>query len=82
MHEHTQFMNEKVKIDQILQRSYLIISIEENLSGTFVTVQPQGEQESPPGTVHLVTADGRRYLTSRLFERKRVHAQKSENTAR
>ncbi len=52
-------------IDALLEQGYSIVYVQENLSGMFVELKKEEEGES----VHLLTADARKYLSLKLKEK-------------
>jgi len=68
MHEYRSFLEEKRKIDELLQSNFHIVKIIENLNGAYVTLHRLGGTgDDHSATVHLLTADARRYMTNVLF---------------
>lgn len=68
MHEHRSFLEEKRKIDELLQSDFHIVKVIENLSGAYVTMQRSDDADDDLSvTVHLLSADARRYMTNVLF---------------
>lgn len=68
MSEHMQYLEEKGKIDSYFDKGYQIVSIFENLSGTFVdfvTSHDAGEREIVQ--LQLLTAEARKYIASKLI---------------
>lgn len=68
MYEHRFFLEEKRKIDELLQNDCHIVNVTENLSGAYVTFRRSDEASDDFSvTEHLLTADARRYMTNVLF---------------
>lgn len=68
MSDHLQYLEEKRKIDSYFEKGYQIVSIFENLSGTFVdfvTSNDSGEREIVQ--LQLLTAESRKYIASKLI---------------
>jgi hypothetical protein len=75
MSEHQQFLDERDKIDFLIQKGYLINNILENLNGSYVDfIHPDGAKE----TLHISTANGRKYFSSILIKQKSSSYIKSE----
>ncbi|MDN4494618.1 hypothetical protein [Ureibacillus aquaedulcis] len=68
MSEYETFMEEKNKIDSYFDRGYQVISIFENLSGTFVDfVTGEGASEREVVQLQLLTAEARNYIAAKLL---------------
>ncbi|HWK23420.1 MAG TPA: hypothetical protein VNS08_10365 [Ureibacillus sp.] len=68
MSEHETFMEEKNKIDSYFDKGYQVISIFENLSGTFVDfVAAEGNKEREIVQLQLLTAEARKYIATKLL---------------
>lgn len=60
------FEKEKLAIDQFLDSGYVVVAIQENLEGALVKFSK--DRSSPNhDDLHLITADARKYLTTRLL---------------
>lgn len=70
MSEYTQFVVERDRIDELIEKGFTIHWVKENLSGAFVEFRtPDGEVE----TLHVKTAEGRKYF-SNLFIKQKMNA--------
>lgn len=70
MSEYQVFLQERDRIDLLVQEGYKIKSIIENLSGAFVEFEkitgPNNKRESE--TLHISTANGRKYFSTLLLQ--------------
>lgn len=60
------FEKEKLAIDEWLDNGYIVIAIQESLEGALVKFSKDRSQ-SHHDDLHLITADARKYLTTRLL---------------
>lgn len=70
MSEYQDFLNERDKIDYLIQKGYKIKSVNENLSGAFVDFQKDDLVE----TLQIVTPDGRKYFSVLLIKQQKEEA--------
>jgi hypothetical protein len=70
MSEYQDFLNERDKIDYLIQKGYKIKSINENLSGAFVDFQKDDVIE----TLHILTPDARKYFSVLLIKQQNEEA--------
>lgn len=70
MSEYQDFLNERDKIDYLIQKGYTIKSINENLSGAFVDFQKDDVIE----TLHILTPEGRKYFSVLLIKQQNEEA--------
>ncbi|MBD7937829.1 MULTISPECIES: hypothetical protein [Cytobacillus] len=70
MSEHIEYMKEKTSIDVLLNNGYTIKSITENLSGAFVEFERITGSKIHSETLHILTADARKYFSVHLINRK------------
>ncbi|ASV69492.1 hypothetical protein MKX67_13075 [Cytobacillus sp. FSL W7-1323] len=70
MSEHIEYMKEKTSIDVLLNNGYTIKSITENLSGAFVEFERITGSTIYSETLHILTADARKYFSVHLINRK------------
>lgn len=76
MSEHQQFLAERDKIDLLIQKGYRISNIEENLNGSYVDfIHPNNQAKE---TLHISTANGRKYFSSVLINQNTSSYIKSE----
>ena len=68
MSDYQQFLQERDQIDVFLQKGYKIKSVKENLSGAFVDFEKSENVE----TVHVLTAEGRKYFSVKLIQQQKV----------
>lgn len=72
MSSHQEFLEEKDKIDYLLQQGYYIKTVRENLSGAFVEFElkipdPSGKKDATQ-ILHIKNADARKYFSSLLMK--------------
>ena len=68
MSEYKLFLEEKSKIDDYFDKGFQIISIFENMSGTFVDfIGYQDPNQREVVQIQLLTAEARKYITSKLI---------------
>jgi len=60
------FEKEKLAIDQWLDNGYKVIAIQESLEGACVKFSKDSSR-AKHDDLHLITADARKYLTTRLL---------------
>lgn len=60
------FEKEKLRIDQFLDNGYIVIAIQESLEGALIKFT-KDRSTSEHDDLHLITADARKYLTTRLL---------------
>lgn len=69
---HRQFLEEKNKIDQLLQQGYYMKQVVENLSGAFVEFalkEPDSSGTKKPNeTLHIQSADARKYFSVLIMQ--------------
>jgi predicted GNAT superfamily acetyltransferase len=63
MSEYQEFLNERDKIDFLLQKGFNIEKVTENLSGAFVLFKHSENNRS--ATLHIKTANARKYFSNR-----------------
>ncbi|WP_078413686.1 hypothetical protein [Priestia abyssalis] len=72
MSSYKEFVEERDKIDYYIQNGYTIKGVTENLSGAFLLLESKdGEKQE---TLHILTADARKYFSSVLLQQKRGNA--------
>lgn len=73
MHEYKIFLKEKKQIDELMEQGCRIVSVKENLNGTFVHFRPI-DKEAPDQvkTLRLLTPDSRKYFTNQLRLKRQV----------
>ncbi|MBN8191371.1 hypothetical protein JI667_04345 [Bacillus sp. NTK074B] len=65
MSDYQEFLSERDKIDFLLQKGFKIEKVTENLSGAFVVFKHT--QNNRSATLHVKTANARKYFSSLLF---------------
>jgi hypothetical protein len=65
MSEYQEFLNERDKIDFLLQKGFKIEKVTENLSGAFVLFKHTENNRS--AKLHLKTANARKYFSNLLI---------------
>jgi hypothetical protein len=76
MSEYQQFLVERNKVDFLIQKGYLISNILENLNGSYVDfIHPNDHSKE---TLHISTANGRKYFSSILIKQNTTSYIKNE----
>jgi hypothetical protein len=70
MSSSKEYALEKEKIDFYQDRGYKIIKVTESLDGTYVEIEQLENREDKQSFI-LYTADGRKYLSSIVFEQQK-----------
>jgi hypothetical protein len=68
---YQQFLNEREKIDLLIQKGYRIKYVNENLSGAFVEFENKSQEEKRNVTHHVLTADARKYFSVILIKQQK-----------
>ncbi len=68
MSSYHEYMAEREKIDFLLQKGFKITAVTENLSGAFVTFERTEKNQTEQETLHILTADARKYFSSVLIQ--------------
>ncbi|MED4392585.1 hypothetical protein P4699_20675 [Priestia aryabhattai] len=68
MSSYHEYMAEREKIDFLLQKGFKITAVTENLSGAFVTFERIEKNQTEQETLHILTADARKYFSSVLIQ--------------
>jgi hypothetical protein len=76
MSEYQQFLVERNKVDFLIQKGYLISNILENLNGSYVDFIHPNDQSKE--TLHISTANGRKYFSSILIKQNTTSYIKNE----
>ncbi|MFZ3589119.1 hypothetical protein ACOI1C_07475 [Bacillus sp. DJP31] len=63
MSDYQHYLEEKEKINNLLQTGYQIRSVQENLSGAFVQFEKENESGLVIETLHILTAEARKYFS-------------------
>lgn len=66
MSDYQEFLSERDKIDFLLQKGFKIEKVTENLSGAFVVFKNAENKRS--ATLHVKTANARKYFSNLLFQ--------------
>ena len=64
---YQEFLAERDKIDFLIQKGYSIRAVLENLDGSFVQFERKDNEKSETETLHIRTADGRKYFSAFLI---------------
>jgi hypothetical protein len=76
MSEYQQFLVERNKVDFLMQKGYRISDILENLNGSYVDfIHPDDQSKE---TLHISTANGRKYFSSILIKQNTTSYIKNE----
>lgn len=73
MSEYQEFLQERNRIDFLLQEGYTITNVTENLSGAFVNFSKK-DLEGKNEILHIVTPEGRKYFSAFLLEQNKEGA--------
>lgn len=68
MSSYHEYMAEREKMDFLLQKGFKITAVTENLSGAFVTFERIEKNQTEQETLHILTADARKYFSSVLIQ--------------
>jgi len=68
MSSYHEYMAEREKIDFLLQKGFKITAVTENLNGAFVTFERIEKNQTEQETLHILTADARKYFSSVLIQ--------------
>jgi len=71
MSEYQQFLQEREKIDFFIQKGFKIKSVTETLSGSFVDFVNEQSEEKETFTLHVSTAEGRKYFSVMIIEQQK-----------
>lgn len=63
MSDYQQYLQERDKIDFLIQKGYVISDVKENLSGAFLEFVKVQEGEKQTETLQILTADARKYFS-------------------
>jgi hypothetical protein len=64
------FLTERDKIDYLIQKGYRITGVKENLSGAFVDFEKVTNEGKEAETLHILTAEARKYYSVMLINQK------------
>ncbi|SFE81681.1 hypothetical protein [Alteribacillus iranensis] len=68
MASYEEFLEEKSKIDELVEKGYRIGKVEENLSGAFVDFErPNEKKQSEKKQLHILNPDTRKYFSNLLI---------------
>ena len=71
MSEYQEFLQERDRIDFLIQQGYRIMNVTENLSGAFVDFE---KNEAVNETLQILTPDARKYFSVLLLKQQREGA--------
>lgn len=71
MSAYEQFKEEKLKIDDFIDRSYKIVEVKEDLSGSSVLMEHPGGERT---VIRILTADARKYLVNVVIKQMNANA--------
>ncbi|MBM7648616.1 hypothetical protein JOC78_001562 [Bacillus ectoiniformans] len=77
MSSYKEFLEEKLKIDELLEKGYKIAGVNETLSGAFVEFdRPLNDlSQAEKVELHILTADARKYFSNIIIaEQKKAMA--------
>nr|WP_240376876.1 hypothetical protein [Bacillus piscicola] len=72
MSSHKEFLEEKEKIDKLVENGFRIAKVEENLSGAFVDFEkPNEKKQVEKKQLHILNADARIYFSNLLIKQQK-----------
>lgn len=71
MSEYQEFLQERDRIDFLIQQGYRIMNVTENLNGAFVDFE---KNETVNETLQILTPDARKYFSVLLLKQQREGA--------
>lgn len=76
MSEYQEFLQERDRIDFLIQKGYKITNITENLSGGFVHFEKSEDHQadSKKETLHILTAEARKYFSVMVLQQQKEEA--------
>lgn len=76
MSEYQEFLQERDRIDFLIQNGYKITNITENLSGAFVHFEKSKDPQadSKKETLHILTAEARKYFSVMVLQQQKEEA--------
>ena len=75
MSDYQQFLQERDQMDFLLQKGYKIKKVTENLNGALVDFEKGKNTE----TLHIGTAEGRKYFSVKLIQQQKAEVYQIEN---
>ncbi|MEH6942928.1 hypothetical protein [Bacillus sp. JJ722] len=72
MSDHQLYVQEKNRLDALLEQGYKIKNVMENLSGTFVELENSNQVPERLVRIHLTTANARKYFSVKFIEQSSV----------
>ncbi|WP_066049208.1 hypothetical protein [Robertmurraya korlensis] len=71
MSEYQQYLQERDKIDFFIQKGFTIKSVTETLNGSFVDFVNEQTEEKERVTLHVATAEGRKYFSVMILKQQK-----------
>ncbi|MFO1445618.1 hypothetical protein KDN24_20955 [Bacillus sp. Bva_UNVM-123] len=71
MSEYKEYLQERDRIDYLIQKGYKIKNITENLSGAFIDFEKIADVKEEFETVQVVTPEGRKYFSVLLIKQQK-----------
>jgi hypothetical protein len=65
------FLQERDRMDFFIQKGFVIKSVTESLSGSFVDFVNEQSEERETVTLHVSTAEGRKYFSVKIVEQQK-----------
>jgi hypothetical protein len=65
------FLQERDRIDFFFQKGFVIKNVTESLSGSFVDFVNEQSEERETVTLHVATAEGRKYFSVKIVEQQK-----------
>ncbi|MFD2130811.1 hypothetical protein ACFSKI_06115 [Pseudogracilibacillus auburnensis] len=72
MSEYKTFLQERDRIDFLVQKEYKITNVTESLNGAFVELENVAEDEKE--MLHIITPEGRKYFAVVLIQQQKAGA--------
>ncbi|MED1201502.1 hypothetical protein [Heyndrickxia acidicola] len=78
MSEYQQFLQERDRIDFLIQKGYRIKKVTESLNGDIVEFENKenNREETKVETLHILTPNARKYFSAKLLQQKNIQAKK------
>lgn len=71
MSEYQQYLQERDKIDFFIQKGFTIKSVTETLNGSYVDFVNEQTEEKETVTLHVATAEGRKYFSVMVLKQQK-----------
>jgi len=71
MSEYQVFLQERNRIDFLIEKGFKITNVVENLNGSYVEFEKNGEDDEKE-VLHIATPEGRKYFTVILIQQQKL----------